>query len=80
MVINGDGGELIGCNTGLPQGSPVSPILFLIYIADLPKAVEKAEENVLSLSFVNDVTWVATGVNFDEVTDKLERWAERALE
>jgi hypothetical protein len=61
MVINGDGGELIGCSTGLPQGSSVSPILSLIYISDLPKAVEKAEENVLILSFVDDVTRVATG-------------------
>jgi hypothetical protein len=39
--INGDGGELIGRNTGLPQGPPASPILFLIYIADLQKQSEK---------------------------------------
>jgi hypothetical protein len=43
-------------------------------------AVKNAEENVLSLSFVDDVTWVATGVNADEVTHKLDRCAERALE
>jgi hypothetical protein len=46
-VINGDGGELIGCNTGLPQGSPASPILFL----QTHKAIENVEENVFGLSF-----------------------------
>jgi hypothetical protein len=60
-----------------PQGSSVSPILSLIYIADLPQAIGNAEEK---MSFVDDVRSVPTGVNVDEVMDKLERCAERALD
>jgi retron-type reverse transcriptase len=56
ITIAGDTGEAIATNTGLPQGSPVSPILFLIYIADLAALVETQVPNTIGLSFVNDVT------------------------
>jgi hypothetical protein len=40
----------------------------------------RPEENILDLSFVDDVTWVITRVNFDKMTDKLEQCAERELQ
>jgi hypothetical protein len=71
ITIAGDMGEAIATNTGLPQGSPVSPILFLIYIADLATLVETRVPNTVGLSFVDDVTWVMDRTNKAEVTMKL---------
>jgi hypothetical protein len=58
----------------------VSPIVFLIYITNLHKTIEKVKENILGLFFVGSVTWVVTGGNIDEVTDKLERFIARILQ
>jgi hypothetical protein len=55
----------------LPQGSLVSPILFLIYIVDLVALVETQVPDTVGLSFVDDVTWVMDRTNVAEVTMKL---------
>jgi hypothetical protein len=70
ITIAGEAGEAIATNTGLPQGLPVSPILFLIYIADLASLVENRVPGTVGLSFVDDVTWVVDGDNAEEVTTK----------
>lgn len=41
IVINGCTNEKQKIESGIPQGSPVSPILFLIYISDVFSMVEK---------------------------------------
>ena len=41
--------------TGLPQVSPVSPVLFAIYIADIHAAVEAQVGDSRGISFVDDV-------------------------
>lgn len=35
MSVDGQDGEPLGVTTGLPQGSPISPVLIAIYIADI---------------------------------------------
>ena len=40
MSVDGQDGEPMDVTTGLPQGSPISPALFAIYIADIHGAVE----------------------------------------
>jgi hypothetical protein len=79
ITIAGEAGEAIATNTGLPQGSVVSPILFLIYIADLAALMETQVPDTIGLSFVDDVTWVVDGTNVAEVTTKLTRCASACL-
>jgi hypothetical protein len=71
IMIVWEAGEAIATNTGLLQGSPVSPILFLIYIADLVALMETHVLDTVALSFVDDVTWVMDRTNMVEVTTKL---------
>ena len=40
MSVDGQDGEPISITTGLPQGSPISPVLFALYIADIHETVE----------------------------------------
>jgi hypothetical protein len=79
IMIAGDAGEAIATNTGLLQGSPVSPILFLIYIVDLATLVETRVPNTIGLLFVDDVTWVMDGTTEAEVTMKLMRCTSACL-
>ena len=79
MSVDGQDGEPMDVTTGLPQGSPISPALFAIYIADIHGAVEDQVEDSRGISYVDDVTWIAEGANVDEVVEKLERCAEASL-
>jgi exonuclease III len=71
-------------NAGLPQGSPLSPILFLFFNADLVESrINKHKGNI---AFVDDYTpWVA-GLDIEENTRRLQEevvnkaieWAEES--
>jgi len=62
---------------GVPQGSPVSPELFVIYLSGLFGEVENQEMECGSegISFVDDVAWVVEGEDVGECTQRLERCA-----
>ena len=79
MSVDGQDSDPMEVNTGLPQGSPVSPVLFAIYIADIHQVVESQMEDCRGISFVDDITWVVEGVDLDDVAQKLEGCAAASL-
>ena len=56
MSVDGQDGEPMDVTTGLPQGSPISPALFAIDIADIHEAFENQVEDSRGISYVADVT------------------------
>ena len=61
MSVDGQDSDPLEVTTELPQGSPVSLVLFTIYIADIHQAVEGKVEDCRGISFVSDIAWVTEG-------------------
>jgi hypothetical protein len=66
-------------NTRIPQGSPVSPILFAVYISGVFDQVEQRTE-ATGLSFVDDISCIASGNNIKEITEILEECGKITME
>ncbi|EKV14892.1 Reverse transcriptase, putative [Penicillium digitatum PHI26] len=60
--------------TGIPQGSPLSPILYLIYNADLVEGCE----GVKTSGWVDDVAFIVTGKDEHETISKLQKACQYA--
>jgi len=79
MVIERNAMKRHPVEAGVPQGSPVSPILFAIYTSGLIKWVEEYAP-AKGLSFVDDLGWVATGSDVNQVVTILERCVAKSIE
>jgi len=77
MSMDGKEGNSMDVETEVPQGSPVSPVLFILYLSGLFGQVENKEKESGSegISFVDDVAWVVEGEDVEECTQRLERYA-----
>src|SRR5271154_29236 len=64
---------------GVPQGSPISPILFILYISGFFDAIE-AKVPVSSLSFVDDIGLIAIASSIREITNTLEQAGQKAID
>jgi len=69
-MVDGFRSERYAINTGIPQGSPLSPILYLFYNADLIEECNK-EESVGSTGYIDDVAILAWGNTTEETCQKL---------
>lgn len=76
--------EQFEVRTGIPQSSPLSPILYLFDHADLLEICDRPGTNTSALGFVDDFNVLAYGKSTEEncraleaVHKKCERWASR---
>jgi len=67
-------------NSGVPQGSPVSHILFIIYLSCVFGMIERRVIGVQFLSFADDIGLLAPGYSVREVCDKLQGAAKVVIE
>ena len=56
MAFDGEISNSVSINAGIPQGSPVSPILFLIYISQMFKSNAKKLVSVRLISYIDNIT------------------------
>ena len=82
VEVNGVRTETFRLDQGLPQGSSISPLLFLIFINDID--VDLHADTIASLFADDTATWMKDGkvrgsnkVLMQEEIDKILSWAER---
>ena len=59
-------------NTGVPQGSKLSPSMFSFYIADMPRPTDP----VKWVCYADDLTVRASGVNIPDLEVSLNNYLE----
>lgn len=82
--MDGQTGNKLPIETGVPQGSPVSPILFAIYLSGVFSIVDNLVPGIEAKSFVDDCGFTVEARSILEVTAKLQDsgtaavvWSER---
>ena len=73
LVLDGEVGEPNAVDTGVPQGSPAAPILFVTYLLGIFDVVEAAVPGVHGLSFVDDIGWWADGPDDKAVAENISK-------
>jgi hypothetical protein len=73
ITVDRDDGEVSPVNTGIPQRSPVSPIVFAIYLSCLFPHIVNTLEGVEGIPFGDDVGWWVSGKDIGELRHKMEK-------
>ena len=68
VVVDGVKSDMLGIQAGVPQGSRLGPLLFLIYINDI---VEGLESEILI--FADDCSLLASGLDPAETAEIINR-------
>jgi len=80
MIIKGNTMERHPVEAGVPQGSPVSPILFAISHSGQIQWVKEYVPEAEGLSIVDDLCWVPTGSDVNHVVSIPEICSAKSIE
>ena len=80
LVIDGRTGETRSIQAGLPQGSPISPILFILSVSEMFQWLEDRHPRLQAISFVDDVGLAIECHNLADGTMQLEAIATDAIQ
>ncbi|KAI3545670.1 zinc knuckle [Colletotrichum abscissum] len=75
--VDGFRSETYRLDTGIPQGSPLSPILYLFYNADLLDSCNETGDTTAT-GFIDDVAILAVGDSTEETCQKLQEALRKA--
>ena len=66
VKLNGSTSSWTNVQGGIPQGSALGPLLFLVYVNDMPSIVENGK----LLHFADDTTLIYSGADFESVKNQ----------
>ncbi len=73
LIFDGQTSDMREVNAGIPQGSPISPILFLFFNASLIEKCEALGIKIGVLGFVDDINILAYGRSTEETCRTLSK-------
>lgn len=80
MAFDGQKESMKPVVTGIPQGSPISPILFLLYLKPLFDELDKKLPGAWCPSYIDDVAIVVTNATLDKNCRVLEEGAKTVFD
>src|SRR5436853_5292611 len=75
LSFDKDTERMSGIETGIPQGSPVSPILFLIYLSPLFTLLKQRHPDIRCPSYIDDICLLVVGYSPQQNCALLEEGA-----
>lgn len=79
IAFSGFESDWINTSSGIPQGSPLSPILFLFFISELLATLERPEGETMAFGFVDDTNLVTWGTSAQANCRRLESAHSRCI-
>jgi retron-type reverse transcriptase len=80
LVIDGRTRETHDIHAGLPQGSPATPVLFILSISAIFLWLKERHPSMRAISFVDDIGLVVRYNDLDEGTREMESVARHVVE